>query len=300
MGINELVTSKAYVNFMTKLYGWGASVVIIGALFKIMHFPGAGIVLTAGMITEALIFFFSAFEPPLAHYDWALVFPEFAIGKEDEKEVKDKKAAKKLAPNAPITQQLDHALEEAKIGPELLESLASGMRNLGENAKKLSGVSDAAAATDGYVSNLAKAADSVTNLSSAYNKAATTLESTASKSGEYFDNIAKATSSVKTLAGIYEKNISVMSEETGFNAEMDRLAKNLSAMNAAYEMQIKTANNTMNTTKSLDDYISTLANNLTQSTDSVAAYKEQIDKLAQNVSKLNGIYGNMLAAMSNR
>ena len=58
--------------------------------------------------------------------------------------------------------------------------------------------------------------------------------------------------------------------------------------------------NTYNTTKSLDDYISTLANNLTQSTDSVAAYKEQIDKLAQNVSKLNGIYGNMLAAMSNR
>ena len=60
MGLNELVTSKGYVNFMTKLYGWGASVVIIGALFKIMHWPGAGIVLTAGMVTEALIFFFSA------------------------------------------------------------------------------------------------------------------------------------------------------------------------------------------------------------------------------------------------
>lgn len=299
MGINELVTSKGYVNFMTKLYGWGAAVVILGSLFKIMHFPGAGIMLVAGMGCEALIFFFSGFEPPMPHYDWALVFPEFAIGQEEDNK-KEKKAPKKLAPNAPITQQLDHALEEAKIGPELLESLASGMRNLGENAKKLSGVSDAAAATDGYVSNLAKAADSVTNLSAAYNKAADTLESTANKSGEYFDNIAKATLSVKTLANIYEKNVSVMSEETGFNAEMDRLAKNLSAMNAAYEMQIKTANNTMNTTKSLDDYISTLANNLTQSTDSVAAYKEQIDKLAQNVSKLNGIYGNMLAAMSNR
>ncbi|MBO7624023.1 MAG: gliding motility protein GldL [Bacteroidales bacterium] len=298
MGLNELVTSKGYVNFMTKLYGWGASVVIIGALFKIMHWPGAGIVLTAGMVTEALIFFFSAFEPPLPHYNWSLVFPQLAIG-EEAHDAKDKKAPK-LPSNAPITQQLDNALTEAKIGPELLESLASGMRNLGENAKKLSGVSDAAAATDGYVSNLSKAADSVKNLSGAYNRAAETLENTANKSGQYFENIEKATSSVKTLAGIYEKNIAVMSEETGFNAEMDRLAKNLSAMNAAYEIQIKTANNTMNTTKSLDDYISTLANNLTQSTDSVAAYKEQIDKLAQNVSKLNGIYGNMLAAMSNR
>ena len=278
---------------MTKLYGWGASVVIIGALFKIMHWPGAGIVLTAGMVTEALIFFFSAFEPPLPHYNWSLVFPQLAIGEASHTE-------KKLPSNAPITQQLDHALEEAKIGPELLESLASGMRNLGDNAKKLAGVSDAAAATDGYVSNLSKAADSVKNLSGAYDKAAETLENTTSKSGQYFENIEKATSSVKTLAGIYEKNIAAMSEETGFNAEMDRLAKNLSAMNAAYEIQIQTANNTMNTTKNLDEYISKLANNLTQSTDSVNAYKEQIDKLAQNVSKLNGIYGNMLAAMSNR
>ena len=298
MGLNELVTSKGYVNFMSKLYGWGASVVIIGALFKIMHWPLAGLFISLGMGTEALIFFFSAFEPPMAHYNWSLVFPQLAIG-EEAHDSKDKKAPK-LPSNAPITQQLDNALTEAKIGPELLESLASGMRNLGENAKKLSGVSDAAAATDGYVSNLSKAADSVKNLSGAYNRAAETLESTATKSGQYFENIEKATSSVKTLAGIYEKNIAVMSEETGFNAEMDRLAKNLSAMNAAYEIQIKTANNTMNTTKSLDEYISKLASNLTQSTDSVNAYKEQIDKLAQNVSKLNGIYGNMLAAMSNR
>ena len=298
MGLNELVTSKGYVNFMSKLYGWGASVVIIGALFKIMHWPLAGLFISLGMGTEALIFFFSAFEPPMAHYNWSLVFPQLAIG-EEAHDSKDKKAPK-LPSNAPITQQLDNALTEAKIGPELLESLASGMRNLGENAKKLSGVSDAAAATDGYVSNLTKAADSVKNLSGAYNRAAETLDNTATKSGQYFENIEKATSSVKTLAGIYEKNIAAMSEETGFNAEMDRLAKNLSAMNAAYEIQIKTANNTMNTTKSLDEYISKLASNLTQSTESVYAYKEQIDKLAQNVSKLNGIYGNMLAAMSNR
>ncbi len=297
MGLNELVTSKGYVNFMTKLYGWGASVVIIGALFKIMHFPGAGVVLTIGMLTEALIFFFSAFEPPMAHYNWALVFPELAVGEEAPAE-KDKK--KKLPSNAPITQQLDNALTEAKIGPELLESLASGMRNLGENAKKLSGVSDAAAATDGYVSNLSKAAESVRNLSNTYDKTAETLNNTASRSDQYFENVNKATNSVKALADLYEKNIATMSEDTGFSAQMDRLSKNLSAMNAAYEIQIQSANNTKNTAQSLDEYIKKLAANLTDSTDSVVAYKQQIDMLAQNVSKLNGIYGNMLAAMNNR
>lgn len=297
MGLNEIVTSKWYINFMAKLYGWGASVVIIGALFKIMHWPGAGVVLTAGMVTEALIFFFSAFEPPLPHYNWSLVFPELAIG---EEEPATKKEKKKLPSNAPITQQLDNALSEAKIGPELLESLASGMRNLGENAKKLSGVSDAAAATDGYVSNLSKAAESVQHLTSTYDKAAETMENTASKSDVYFENVNKASTSVKTLADLYEKNIAAMSEDSGFSAQMDRLAKNLSAMNAAYEIQIQSANNTKETAQSLDEYIKNLANNLTSSTNSVEAYKQQIDMLAQNVSKLNGIYGNMLAAMNNR
>jgi gliding motility-associated protein GldL len=110
----------------------------------------------------------------------------------------------------------------------------------------------------------------------------------------------KATNSVKALADLYEKNIATMSEDTGFSAQMDRLSKNLSAMNAAYEIQIQSANNTKNTAQSLDEYIKKLATNLTDSTDSVVAYKQQIDMLAQNVSKLNGIYGNMLAAMNNR
>lgn len=296
MGINELVETKAFKNFMSKLYGWGASVVILGALFKIMHFPGAGPVLMTGMITEALIFFFSAFEKPMQNYEWSLVFPELAIG---STELTPKEGKKKNL-NAPITQQLDDALSEAKIGPELLESLASGMRNLGENAKKLSGFSDAAAATDGYVSNLSKAANSVNNLSVVYDKTANALETTAGKSDAYFSNIEKAATAVGTLAGIYEKNIATMSEDVGYSAEMDRLAKNLSAMNAAYEIQIQSTNNTLNTTKSLEDYVNKLANNLMQSTDSVAAYKKEIDTLARSVSKLNDIYGNMLAAMSNR
>ena len=84
MGLYQLVRSKNYKNFMAKLYGIGAAVVILGALFKILHITGADLMLMLGMGTEAVIFTFSAFEPLHVEYNWALVYPELAVGQEDE------------------------------------------------------------------------------------------------------------------------------------------------------------------------------------------------------------------------
>ena len=78
MNVAEIVQSSGWKNFMAKLYGIGAAVVIIGALFKIMHWPGASAMLTVGLGTEAIIFFFSAFEPLHEELDWTLVYPELA------------------------------------------------------------------------------------------------------------------------------------------------------------------------------------------------------------------------------
>jgi len=85
--ISEIVQGSGWKNFMKYLYGWGATAVIVGALFKLMHWPGAGIMLTIGMTVEAVIFFFSAFEPIHEEVDWTLVYPELA-GMSDEEELK--------------------------------------------------------------------------------------------------------------------------------------------------------------------------------------------------------------------
>ena len=90
--IDQLVRTKGYKNFMAKLYGWGASVVILGALFKILHLPGANIMLILGMGIESLIFFLSAFEPLHVEYNWALVYPELATGTDIELEENEKKS----------------------------------------------------------------------------------------------------------------------------------------------------------------------------------------------------------------
>ena len=83
----DITASSGWKKFMAKLYGWGASIVIIGALFKINHWKGATLFLAVGLITEAIIFFFSAFEPLHEELDWTLVYPELAgMSEQDEME----------------------------------------------------------------------------------------------------------------------------------------------------------------------------------------------------------------------
>src|SRR5512136_2328919 len=145
MGLFQLVRTRQYRNFMAKLYGWGASVVIIGALFKINHYYGADIMLIMGLGTESIIFFFSAFEPPHVEPDWSLVYSQLAgmyHGKEIEKA--------QLESGEDVIKQLDKMLEKAKIGPELIESLGQGLRNLNETTAQLSDVSNTSIANDQF------------------------------------------------------------------------------------------------------------------------------------------------------
>ena len=84
-----MATSRGYKKAMGYAYGIGAAVVILGALFKLMHWPGASIMLIAGLGTEALIFFLSAFEPVGEDLDWSLVYPELAGGQAKTKKLKE-------------------------------------------------------------------------------------------------------------------------------------------------------------------------------------------------------------------
>jgi gliding motility-associated protein GldL len=237
--IDQLVRSKGYKNFMAKLYGWGAAVVILGALFKILHWPGANIMLMAGMFTESIIFFFSAFEPLHVEYNWALVYPELATGSDIELEESEKKSRREKkqqvkSDSMTPTQALDKMLEEAKIGPELMESLASGMRNLSDNAHKLAGVSDAVVSTDNYTASLQKASESVRNLTLKYDQIAASLETDGGVTAAYIESVKKATTSVAALAVAYDQTAKSMEQTGSFKAEMDKLTANISKLSNVY------------------------------------------------------------------
>jgi gliding motility-associated protein GldL len=259
---------KKWKSFMAKLYGWGASVVIIGALFKIQHWPFAGILLTIGLFTEAVIFFFSAFEPPHEDPDWSLVYPELAGMHGEEKPKKVEKAEDKGS----LTQQLDNMLEEAKIGPELLESLGSGLRSLSDSATKMSDISDASLATNEYVAKVKGASSNVSQLSDAYARAAESLG-----------------------------NLNVSAEEgETYGEQLKQISQRLSQLNSTYQLQAQGSEEFTQAQTKLYGGITALMENLNASLDDTKKYKEEVAQLAENLSALNTVYGNMLSAMSGR
>lgn len=264
MGLASFTQSKGFKNLMAKLYGIGASIVIVGALFKIMHWEGAGLMLTVGLLTEAVIFFFSAFEPPHEDVDWSLVYPELAGMHEPGA---DKHKKKKIDP---VAQELDRLLTENKIGPELIQSLGAGMKSLGENTAKLSDLSSATVATDSYVKNVESATKSVGNLGGAYERAANAM-----------NNLSTSSDDVKV-----------------YSDQVSNAGKNLAALNAIYELQLQDSNKHLKETSKFYDGINELMGNLNSSLEDTRRYKDEVSKLAKNLSSLNTVYGNMLSAMN--
>jgi gliding motility-associated protein GldL len=264
--------SKAWKNFMAKLYGIGAAVVIMGALFKIMHWPFAGAMLTVGLSTEAVIFLFSAFEPIHEDPDWTLVYPELASGHGDDHshDAIEDKSVDAIGEGASITEQLDQMLEEAKIEPELLESLGTGLRSLSDNAGKLSEISDASVATNEYAESLRNASSHVGKLTDSYEKAS------------------------ETIAGLTES----AGEGMAVGESLDKVSKNLAQLNNVYELQLKGASEHLEASNKLYDGIDSMMQNLHDSLDDTRKYKESMSQLSSNLTALNTVYGNMLSAMS--
>ncbi len=282
MGLNSLVRTKKFKNFMSKLYGWGASIVILGALFKINHYPGAEPMLIIGLCTESIIFFFSAFEPPFVEPDWSLVYPELA-GMYHEGETKAVAKGKKHDEPKSLTQALDNMLVQAKIEPELIESLGEGMRQLSQNANKLANITDAAAATQGYVSNLETASASVLDLSDAYTRTSAVLRSST-------ESISKSAEAMN-FSDIDGKE---------YNDQLQRIAKNLATLNNIYELQLQGSQAQVDASASMQEGINKFIQYLNNSIDNTQKYEQAAVQLTENVKALNQVYGNMLAAMNVR
>jgi gliding motility-associated protein GldL len=256
----SLFESEKFKKIMAKVYGLGAAVVIVGALFKILHWPGADGMLMVGLLTEAFLFTISAFEPLHKETDWTLVYPELA----------GLDSVEKNKASGTVSQQLDKMLEEAKVGPELIQSLGNGLKSLNENVTNLKDLSTAAVATDEYTKSVQNATTSVNGISSSYAKA------------------------VDAIGGL----VTASEGSKEYGAQIDRMTKNLSSLNAVYELEITESNNHL---KSINEFVGNLSkvvNNLSETHAETENFKNEIGKLSTNLTALNNVYGNMLAAMN--
>ncbi|MTI21202.1 gliding motility protein GldL [Fulvivirga sp. RKSG066] len=256
-----------FKTIMPKIYGIGAAVVIIGAMFKILHLEGANAMLMIGLTVEAVIFFLSAFEPPHSEPDWSKVYPELAEDYDGASAAP--RISNKSGSGASPSQELDKMMDKAKIGPELIESLGKGMRNMADSASKMSNLADAAVATNDYANNVKTASKSLSEMNKSY---ATTAQA--------MTQMADATKDSKE-----------------YHAQIQSVTKNLSALNAVYEMELKDADSHV---KAMNKFYTNMAgalDGMAKAGEKTKTFANELDKLTGNLTSLNNVYGSMLTAM---
>jgi len=257
-GFSELF----YTSLMPKIYGIGASIVILGALFKINHYPGADLMLIIGLTTEAVIFFFSAFEPKHNEPDWVKVYPELS-------EEYDGQGLVAEGTNGSVSKQLDHLLESAKIGPELIDSLGKGFHNLSESVDNMSDLSEAAVATEEYTQNVKSASQSLVDMNRSY--------------GATVEALSEMTTASEDARQYHE--------------QVQTVTKNLGALNAVYELELQDANSHLKAMNKFYANISTAMDSMAEASQQSEQFKTQLSNLTGNLTRLNTVYGNMLTAM---
>lgn len=297
MNIGELFKSKRWKVFMGYVYGWGAAVVMVGALFKLEHWQYSSELLTVGLMTEAFIFFLSAFEPPVEIPEWGKVYPELREDYElsEFDELQPKKGG------------LDTLFKSSELTPDLLDKVGQGLNELSNTAKGISDISSATLATDMYVKNMGSASDSMSSFAEVNNRA----NSSINKSVDLLvDSYSAATSQLsetgKRLSETYDKSASVISGELEnigssskqYAGNLDKLNKNLDSLNMNFESQLQDTQAQFKASQKFNQDLSSMNEVLTSSVDELKKYKENAELLNKNLEALNEIYGNMLGAMS--
>lgn len=249
---------------MPYIYGLGAAVVILGALFKLMHWPGASEMLIVGLGTEALIFAVSAFIPVHPDLEWERVYPQLAdesyAGSYEEEYQEDQESA---------VEKLDDMFANSGLDQDVISRLGEGLNSLSTSVEKMADLGDAAVATSDYTSNVKSASESLNNLGASYAKTADAMESMSSAA----------------------------TDASEYHSQVQTITKNLGSLNALYEMELQDANGHLKAMNKFYSNLSTAMENISSATSDSDQFREQLHSLTDNITKLNSVYGNMLSAM---
>ncbi|HYM94594.1 MAG TPA: gliding motility protein GldL [Chitinophagaceae bacterium] len=259
------------------IFAFFAAVVILGALFKIRHWPAADEMITLGLFSEVIVFLVMAFMvPPPEEPHWQRYFPNINEHPDVEKARTGKfEVTPLIAPGQsgnPALTKLEDMLREADITPANLGRLSENFKKLGGTVDKMSDISDVVSATGDYTVKTREAANALSAMKDAYLGAANSVQ--------HLNSAAEGTKQ--------------------FHEQVQVLTKNLSSLNTIYELELQDTNNHL---KAMNQFYSNLVQASQTMEGSVGDAKkahEQIATLATNLGRLNQVYGNMLSAMQGR
>ena len=248
------------------IIGVGAAVVMMGALFKLESWPGASIMLICGLSVEAFIFFLQGILPPHKDYYWEKIYPELDIAPEVEG------GAEAHGYKGSITEQLDDMLEKSNVESKLIERLGANLGKLGSSVEKMAEMCDISSATSQYAAKAKEATVALSGMKDAY---------------------IGATNSITALAG-------AAGDAKNFHTQMQLVTKNLASLNSIYEVELQDASKHISAINKFYGTLADTTENLKGAANDAKATKEQMGKLAGNLTSLNAVYGNMLSAMAVR
>lgn len=259
--------TKSFKTLKNFLFGVGASVVIVGAWAKILHLPFANMMLTVGLLVEAIIFAISGIIPPEPDYYWEKYYPGL--------DQYDSEASAAAAPMAQasnkksLSAEMDKMLEAAKVDQNLVNRFGDNLKNFADNVGKLGNLADATVASNEFAGAAKSAASSLNGVKDSFSSAAEGMSKLAAASGD----------------------------ASQYHAQVQSATKNLAALNAVYELELQDTNSHLKTMNKFIGNLSTAMTSLESSIADTDKFKTQMSGLASNLEKLNGIYGNMLSAM---
>ncbi|MBB3838381.1 gliding motility-associated protein GldL [Runella defluvii] len=249
-------------------YALGAAVVIVGAWAKITHIEGATTLLTAGLLTEAVIFILYAVQsflyPTADEYAWEKVYPELL---DDSAPVAAPRKEEKKGTG--LTANMDKMLAEANITPEIFQNLGKSFKSLTDNVSKIGDLTDATVATNDYAKNVKTASGAINEMNKSYGVAINAMSS-----------MADATKDAQQ-----------------YREQFQLITKNMGALNAVYELELQDTTKHLKAMNAFYGNLTTAMSNMADATKESQQFKAEMSKLTTNITSLNNVYGNMLAAM---
>ncbi|MDR1055689.1 MAG: gliding motility protein GldL [Prevotellaceae bacterium] len=313
MGLFSFIHGKTGRLILHRLYGWGAALVILGALFKLMHWQFAGEMLTIGMSTECIIFFLSAFEPMPKQYDWSLVYPEFAGDEEETRDV-----------STQTQRYFGGGGLNVEISSETNEQLKSGIEKLTNSLNQMSNLSGVVNASNALAGNMSRAsnsiiaiAESANMLTDNYQKTVQTISAFNEQSKSSleqirlsYDNYRGQLNTLGNTLGVVSSSFELYNEQSkssheqirlsydNYRGRLDTLGSTLGAVNSSFELYLEETKKVQTDYSQLHTEIGALINNVRTSADQTQNFGNQMEGLNNNIGQLNSIYGSMLTAVN--
>lgn len=271
-GFDALLRSRGYRIAMKYLYAWGASVVIIGALFKILHLPGANEMLIVGLGTEAAVFFVSGLEPLAEdekHWDWSRVFPQL---KEEEEEAPVELGLGMGGPGGVLPGLAPgiKSLQESSLTPDLLEQLASSIEGLRLSVTNLADITDAAAATNEFAQKVREASDRVEQLSQSY----------------------------AVTADAMSKIVASFGDIQSYQAQIKTLSHTIAQLNSVYENELQEMQKHIASIGRFYGGIGRVLSSIEATAQDADQLRQELVTLNNNLRGLNAVYGGMLSGIT--